>query len=230
MPILLCLNGHSILVDYFSFIQYDVHKYYERTDFMATPPSQGKLLYHITHINNLPSILENGLMSRKELLKTGYHFMDIANPDILSKRENYREALSKFVLFHFYPKNPFDGAVCKEYGSENMVIITIWRSAHEQNEFFIIPSHPLDCDEPDIYSYEQGFDLIRWDILDMETGRDYHDPEIRKACMAECIMDYVIPPEAFAYVYVKNESVKSKILPMNNSQQIEIKVNKYMFP
>lgn len=34
---------------------------------MGTAPSQGKLLYHITHIDNIPSILEYGLMPRKEL-------------------------------------------------------------------------------------------------------------------------------------------------------------------
>lgn len=38
---------------------------------MGTAPSQGKLLYHITHIDNIPSILEYGLMPRKELEKQG---------------------------------------------------------------------------------------------------------------------------------------------------------------
>lgn len=197
---------------------------------MVTPPSHGKLLYHITHIDNLPSILKNGLMSRQALSATGNHFTDIADPEILSKREGYREALSKFVLFHFYPKNPFDGAVCKKYGSENMAIISIRRSDHEKNEFFIIPSHPLDCDEPDIYPYAEGFPLIRWDILDRAVGRDYHDSEIRKACMAECVMDYVIPPEAFVYVYVKNENAKARILAMEHADKISVSVNPYMFP
>lgn len=197
---------------------------------MPTPPSQGKLLYHITHIDNFPSILEHGLMSRQSLLKSGTGFTDVANPDILSKRENYRQALSRFVLFHFYPKNPFDGAVCKKYGAENMAIITISRNAHKQRNFFIIPSHPLDSDEPDIYPYEEGLPLIRWDILDREMGRDYHDPEIRKACMAECVMDHVISPEEFAYVYVKSESARAKILAMRHANKISVSVNPYMFP
>lgn len=64
----------------------------------------------------------------------------------------------------------------------------------------------------------------------METGRDYHDPEIRKACMAECVMEYIIHPDAFAYVYVKNESAQAKILAMDNSSQVKIVVNQYMFP
>lgn len=196
-----------------------------------TPPSEGKLLYHITHLDNMPSILQNGLLSRKKLLDSGdINFTDIADPSILSKRELYKEALSKFVLFHFYAKNPFDGAVCKKYGSENMAIITLKRKLYRDNKFFIIPSHPLDCDEPDIYPYEEGLAVIRWDILDMETGRDYHDPEIKKACMAECVMEYDVQVEAFAFVYVYNEEAKKQLESLPGGEKIEVNVAPYMFP
>lgn len=198
---------------------------------VRTPPSKGKFLYHITHLDNLPSILQHGLLSRKELLETGtIDFIDIADPGILSKRELYTESLSKFVLFHFYAKNPFDGAVCKKYGSENMVIITLNRELHKSNKFLIIPSHPLDCDEPDIYSYEEGLAQIRWDILDRETGRDYRDPEIKKACMAECVMEYRIPADAFSFVYVYNVEAKEKLDALPNGHKIAVKVAPYMFP
>lgn len=55
---------------------------------MATAPSMGKLIYHITSIDNLPSILKFGLLSRKCILQNhDIHFTDIADPEILSKRE-----------------------------------------------------------------------------------------------------------------------------------------------
>ena len=194
-------------------------------------PSQGKLLYHITHIDNMQSILELGLLSRSELEKKGIvDFIDIADPEILSKRSNYKEVLSKYVLFHFYAKNPFDGAVCKKYGSENMVIITIDRELHKENDFFIIPSHPLDSDTPDIYPYHEGFCKIRWDILDREVGRDYRDSEIKKACMAECVMEYTIPPNIFRYIFVNNEKAKDRINSMEMSKSVTVKVASNMFP
>lgn len=102
---------------------------------MAQNPSEGKLIYHITHINNLPSILKVGLLSRKKLLRNpSLSFTDIADSEILSKREQYKEALSQYVLFHFFAKNPFDGAVCKKYGSENMVIISVRRDICERKK------------------------------------------------------------------------------------------------
>lgn len=205
---------------------------WERIDNMATLPSQGKLLYHITHTDNLPSILEHGLMPRRTLLNYEYRFVDIADPNILSKREEYQAALSQFVLFHFYPKNPFDGAVCNSYGSENMAIITISRGLYRKYNFHIIPSHPLNSDTPEIYPYEEGIKQIRWDILDRTGGldRDYRNPEIRKACMAECISEYTILPDDFSFIYVCTDQAKDEILSMNNSNLVNIQVRPYMFP
>lgn len=195
-----------------------------------TPPSEGKLLYHITHLSNMPSIMERGLLPRKALQNNGVRFTDIADPDIISKREKYKEALSNYVLFHFYAKNPFDGAVCKKYGSENMAIITIRRDLYKKHRFFIIPSHPLDNDTPEIYPYEEGLSHVRWDILDMKDGRDYHNSEIRKACMAECVMEYKIPINAFFCIYVSNENAKHLIESIPNGESVNIKVAPAMFP
>lgn len=202
-------------------------------EIMATAPSMGKLIYHITSIDNLPSILKFGLLSRKCILQNhDIHFTDIADPEILSKRERYKEALSQYVLFRFFAKNPFDGAVCEKYGSENMAIIAVWRSICEHNNYQIIPSHPLDSDAPDLYSYGEGFKKVRWNILDDREHRDYKNAEIRKACMAECVVKGCVPVSDFAYIYVYSERAKEKILKMENAVAIKdrIQVMPSMFP
>lgn len=198
---------------------------------MGTPPSKGKLLYHITHIDNMPSIFQHGLLSRQSLSNAGINdFTDIADQSILNRREHFHEALSEFVLFHFYAKNPFDGLVCKKYGSKNMAIITLKRELYKNNAFFIIPSHPLDGEEPDIYPYEEGLSHIKWDILDKETGRDYRNPEIKKACMAECVKKCKIPIDEFAFVFVYCDEAKQKLDELPNGYRVTVKVAPYMFP
>lgn len=197
---------------------------------MSTLPSQGQLLYHITHIDNMPSILKNGLVSRKTLLDNNINtFVDIADQEILNKRIHYKENLSKYVLFHFYAKNPFDYAVTHKYGAKNLVIITIKRSFAKMNNFKIIPSHPLDKNEPEILPYEQGIKKIRWDIIDDILNRNYSIQEIRTACMAECVLEYMVQPEVFAYVNVFDEVSKQKILKMDNSAKVTISVSPYLF-
>ena len=73
----------------------------------------GKLLYHLTHIDNLDSIIEYGLLSRN--LACDLIAMDVADSEILEKRQFNR--LDDFVLFHFYPNTAFDNAVRNKYGS-----------------------------------------------------------------------------------------------------------------
>lgn len=157
-------------------------------------------------------------------------FIDIADPEILDKREQYTQALSRHVLFHFYANNPFDYAVCRRYGSENMAIITIRRTLSKANEFFIIPSHPVNRTTPEILPYEKGIEQIRWDILDNEAGRDYQDRDIRQACMAECVMDYTIPAGAFSFIYVSSDQAKRRIDAMPKKTDVSIRINPHMFP
>ena len=100
-----------------------------------------------------------------------------------------------------------------------------------KNEFLIIPTHPLDRDAPEILSYEEGFRRINWEILDRER-RDYHQPEIKKACMAECDINLLIPPEAFRYVYLYDQTAYRQLLELPQGRQFRNKlvVNPNMFP
>ena len=196
---------------------------------MATPPSKGKLLYHITHVYNILSILKNGLLSREELSKRGLcNFKDIADQEIIAKRENYKSRLSRYVPFHFFAKNPFDCAVCNKYGSKNLVIITIRRDMHKNKRMFIIPSHPLDTHTPEIYDYDDGFNQINWNILDMQENRDYNKPEIKKACMAECLIEKSVKPTDFFKLYVENEETLKSIRALNNYLAIEVNPNMFL--
>ena len=45
-----------------------------------------KCIYHLTALENLESIIENGLLSRKTLAELGPKFIDVADPEIIEKR------------------------------------------------------------------------------------------------------------------------------------------------
>lgn len=179
-------------------------------------PSEGKLLYHMTRLENMPSILEHGLLSRKRIEENNLNFENIANPDILAGRENVQapHPLSEYVPFHFFAGNPFDYGVCRTYGSENMVIITIYRSLAQTYDFPVITAHPLN-QFAQIYSYRDGISKIDWSVLDKEyPERDYNDNDIKQKCMAECIVPSKIPTNYFAMIFVYNEAAKAKIQKM----------------
>ena len=69
----------------------------------------GKLLYHLTEVKNLESIIRVGLVPRKVLVENEVRFEDVANPEIIIKRE--RLGLDGYIPFHFHPYSAFDMAV-----------------------------------------------------------------------------------------------------------------------
>ena len=65
-------------------------------------PKEGKLLYHLTTMDNIKNIIEKGLLPRSELTKGRETFKDTANSEILSRRKE--QSLDEYVPFHFFVK------------------------------------------------------------------------------------------------------------------------------
>ena len=193
---------------------------------MAISAKDGKLLYHLTHLDNLASILEWGLRPRSSLKED--FFKDTADQGIIAGRSLYEEDLARYVPFHFFARNPYDGAVCKNFGSENMAIIAIWRPQKPFEGYYIIPNHPLSG-KPEFLPYQDGFEKIRWDLIDT---RDYLNDETKQMCMAECDVDHPIAPQDFAFIYVKTEEAGEIVRRLcgNGPLAKRVQVSPYMFP
>ena len=83
---------------------------------------EGKLLYHLTELKNLESIIDFGLVPRKILRENTVTFGDVADPEIIRKRESL--GLDGYIPFHFHPYSAFDVAVKKTHAGEE-----IWQGA-----------------------------------------------------------------------------------------------------
>ncbi len=77
-------------------------------------------IYHITHINNLPSILQSGgLMANSRLRQQQINYLDIAHEHIQDKRARKSVTcgsggfLHDYVPFYFAPRSPMLYAIHK---------------------------------------------------------------------------------------------------------------------
>lgn len=163
-----------------------------------------KMLYHLTELSNLDTILEHGLVSRKLLLENNLLFEDVADSEIIKFRKE--KNLEQYVPFHFYPYTPFDWVVQNNNKDKNFIYICIEKELAKSNKFKIIPKHPLSMNPFKLYEYEEGMNIINWSIMDK---RDYKDIECKNVCMAECITELKIPHSCFQSIAVKNEKVKA---------------------
>ena len=174
----------------------------------------GKLLYHLTKLSNLESIIQQGMLPRKFILENGIKFGDIADGQIISKRQEL--GLDKYTPFHFHPYSAFDVAVKHTYHGENMIYLCISRELARANDFKILLKHPLSVQECKLYDYDEGFALIDWNTM-METNRE--DDYAKQVKMAECLTEKRILIQAFICMYVPSQDVKNeviKILKRNN--------------
>lgn len=162
----------------------------------------GKLLYHLTKLSNLDSIIKTGLVSRRILESNQIDFGDVADSQIMSKRKEF--GLDSYVPFHFHPYSAFDTVVKNTYPDE-FIYICITRTLARENGFLILPKHPLSIEEVKLYSYDDGMDKIDWDAMESSSTKSDHCKNVR---MAECLTDRVISVGYFQSIAVRNQDVK----------------------
>jgi hypothetical protein len=139
---------------------------------------EGKLLYHLTRLSNLDSILEIGLVSRKLVKDNDVHFFDIADQEIISKRTEL--GLDEYTPFHFHPYSSFDVAVKSAYEDEEFIYICITREIAKSKKFKILPKHPLTNEEYRLYDYEEGFNAIDWDTMHTRGTEDRNTKNVNR--------------------------------------------------
>lgn len=166
------------------------------------PIRDRKLIYHLTSLKNLESILEMGLLSRDEM----DDFDDVANHEIITFRRD--NGLNCYVPFHFFTGNPFDGRVQIDYPDKDFIYITLQRKYAERKGFKIIPMHPKSMRRLEILDYNEGFERIDWDTMEC---RDYYDEYCKHVCMAECLSPNAVNPEEFFAIYVKYDRVEQYV-------------------
>lgn len=181
-----------------------------------------KLLYHLTSLNNIGSILEKGLQPRSVL--HGFH--DVADAEILAGRREH--GLGDYVPFHWFARNPFDGRVQKRRPEELFVLVSVRRSMAAQRNWKILPRHPLAKQEFRFYDYKEGFESIDWELMDT---RDYGNAQCKSVCMAECLSPLPVSSSDFFMLFVPTVSVERLVvLEIENRElDLEVTVNAGMF-
>lgn len=181
-----------------------------------------KLLYHLTSLDNVGSILDNGLMPRSAL--NGFH--DVADTEILARRAEH--GLGNYVPFHWFSRNPFDGRVQSDRPDEDFVLLTVRRAFAMARNWKVLPKHPLARQEFRFYDYQEGFDLIDWDLMDT---RDYSDADCKSVCMAECLSPGPVRVADLFKVYVPTERIEQFVLGglARRGLGIDVTVNRGMF-
>jgi len=163
-----------------------------------------KFIYHLTSVDNVPSILCRGLLPRAVL---GAGFTDIADAQIVEGRR--AGALECFVPFHWFAKNPFDGRVHRDRPGAHFILIAVARTHAKAHNWKVIAKHPLAGGVGELLDYDTGFNQIDWDTM---GRREYLDSVCRHVCMAECLAPGAVPVASFAKIFTPTEGIRQLVL------------------
>lgn len=174
------------------------------------------LLYHLTKLGNLESIIKYGRMSRRKVREQRIQFGDVADSEIISKRQELN--LDNYTPFHFHPYSAFDVAVKHRYADEDMIYLCISRKKAQDENYKILLQHPLSESECQLYNYDDGFERIDWETLQEKNRTDGYAKQVK---MAECLTDKKIKINEICCIYVKSEIVKNKVIRIFNDNGVD---------
>ncbi len=187
-------------------------------------------VYHLTHVENLASIAEHGLLPRRELTTNGLPFADVADPQILSGRGDH--GLDARVPFHFMPLSPFDGAVVAKAQDKRFVLLAVYRKVARDQGWVVVPRHPLAAGAvPEICAWDEGVHKIEWEQMDRFSRPYDTDHHCKMVCMAEALSPGAVNLDSVAALYAPTQPVLDLARARLQAwPRLKLNLNPAMFP
>lgn len=194
-------------------------------------------IFRITHIENLPWILRNGLHCPSSD-KRDPGFTVIGNPEIIGKRTSKcipippGGVLEDYVPFYFTPCSVmlynivtgFDGIMRRDRDDIVMLVSSLGSLQASGVEFVFTNRHALVA-YAEFFEDVSALDRIDWDLL---RARDFQrsDTDLGKVerYQAEALAHRHVPMDAVLGVACYSETSKARVLTMLEEASVELKV------
>lgn len=173
-----------------------------------------KELFYITHIDNLPSILEHGILSHRLVEDSQIETERIYDSQIVTNRAQKRapdgRSLWNFANLYFQPRNPMLYRVLSEKKKDNIVILGIQPDLLDGQDVFVTTGNAASY-ESTILPAQHGLKEIfqMWNIIQNEWWKP-EDGSKRKI-MAECLIPERVSPDFIKTIYVANHTIADRV-------------------
>ncbi|MDE0426417.1 MAG: DarT ssDNA thymidine ADP-ribosyltransferase family protein [Candidatus Poribacteria bacterium] len=194
--------------------------------------SEIKALYYITHIDNLPSIFEKGILSHERIEKNHVQPERIYNTEIVNIRKEKRtpnqKSLWSYANLYFQPRNPMMYRVVHEKGVRDLAVLEVSENILQTPGIFITDGNAANA-PTQVYPLIDGLKVLRrqrkilynewWNTLDGS----------KRKIMAECLVPDSIRPEFINSVYVADEETRRNVSEKIGSRSISVIPEPNMF-
>jgi len=185
-----------------------------------------KELYYITHIDNLESILENGVLAHRIIEDKGIQYTPIYDAEIVSRRSKRQVTgqctLWDFANLYFQARNPMLYRVVHEKGLEQIIVLGVRRDIMNTPDVVLTDGNAASSSSaifrgPEIRKHiteitENTQDIEWWSEAD----------GTKRKIMAECLVPQSISHSYIQTIYVANLDVRTEIYRRIGNANIQV--------
>jgi len=178
---------------------------------------------HMTHIDNLPSIITaGGLMSHTSIRQKGIGYTDISLQSVQEKRNKpvpcaAGGTLHDYVPFYFHPKNPMQYTIMKgnvaQYQNgikELLLLCTTAQAIDEADIQFAFTDRHAVLALADFHSDLSDLNLLNWDILGAQYWNNF--PDGREVRQAEFLAYKKVPWNLVHHIGVYDKVILQRVM------------------
>ncbi len=173
-----------------------------------------KSLFYITHVENVPSILQHGILSHAMMESRNLRYTCIYDAAIVSNRKNKgtpeRGSLWEYANLYFQPRNPMMYRVSHEKATKDLAVIGV-KPGVMQLPHVMITDGNAASKPTRFFRVAEGLKVIegQWSAIQAAYWNDV-DGSKRKI-MAECLVPDQVSREQIHTVFVSDHDTKKRV-------------------
>ncbi|MFA6101600.1 MAG: DUF4433 domain-containing protein [Victivallaceae bacterium] len=204
------------------------------------PPNPLQIpLYHITHIDNLPSILAaGGLWCDCERLRQGFRSINIAHPELKLRRMGTPVGLypgkkiGDFVPFYFANRSPmlysihtgFVNGYAGGQGAVVYLVTDVGRLLKCGNNWCFSDGHAVEAFSG-FYNELNDLDKIDWPLIGNWSWKNtLEDNDRKRRKQAEFLVEGSVPLSAVSHIAAMNAAAQAQVAGILNNSTIPLAV------
>ncbi|GBF80518.1 DarT ssDNA thymidine ADP-ribosyltransferase family protein [Aphanothece sacrum] len=184
-----------------------------------------KNLYYITHIENIPSILERGILSHQEVERLNIDFTPIYDHEIVSKRKDKstgeNDSLWNYANLYFQPRNPMMYRVVHEKDTRNIAIIAVKSNVLSEIGVRVTNGNAAN-NATEFYPSSEGRKVLEknWKIIQNDWWNDSDGS--KRIIMSECLVPRKIKSDFIDSIFVCDHHTQSKVKQLISNSNIPV--------
>lgn len=190
-----------------------------------------RALYYITHIENLPSILERGILSHDMVEAENLNPTRIYDTDIVRHR-SHKTAHGKNLWFYanlyFQPRNAMMYRMVHQKHSDNLAVVGVNKKVLYEQGVIITDGNAANS-QTQFHPISGGLEVLRkqWTVIQEEWWNNTGGS--KRKMMSKCLVPNYVRPGHIQEIYVAKNETREVVREIIGNRNIAVSSEPNMF-